>query len=111
MPSAARRWQWTEAACYHILNRGHNRETVLANDADRRFFLTKLADFRDRFGLRIYHYCLMSNHFHLLAQLPNPRRCRRAWAPPSVDPTTPKEQLPSKPPSMGHSTTTSPCGR
>jgi putative transposase len=74
MPRLARKWQWTEAACYYVMNRGHNRETVFADDADRLFFLTKLADFRDRFGLRIYHYCLMTNHFHLLVQLPNPRR-------------------------------------
>ena len=39
MPRRPRRQQWTEAACYHLINRGHNRETVFANDDDRRYFL------------------------------------------------------------------------
>ena len=29
MPRLPRRWQWTDAACYHLMDRGHNRETVL----------------------------------------------------------------------------------
>src|SRR6476646_6210342 len=66
MPRTPRRWQWTEAACYHVMDRGHNRETVFADDEDRRHFLELLARYRDRFGLRLYHYCLMGNHFHLL---------------------------------------------
>ena len=39
MPRKPRRLQWTEAACYHLINRGHNRETVFADDKDRRDFL------------------------------------------------------------------------
>src|SRR5205809_4548627 len=74
MPRAPRRQQWADAACYHVMNRGHNRETVFADDEDRRYFLGLLARYRERFSLRLYHYCLMSNHFHLLLQLPDPRR-------------------------------------
>ena len=66
--------QWTEAACYHVLNRGHARETLFHDDADRCRFLQLLARYRDRFALRLYHYCLMDNHFHLLVQLPDPRQ-------------------------------------
>ena len=35
MPRAARRHRWTEAACYHVLNRGHARETLFHDDSDR----------------------------------------------------------------------------
>jgi putative transposase len=72
MPRTARKRLWTEQACYHVLNRGHNRETVFADDADRRFFLSLLARYRQRFSARLYHYCLMGNHFHLLLQLDDP---------------------------------------
>jgi putative transposase len=72
MPRAARRRLWTEAACYHVLNRGHARETVFHDDPDRLRFLELLDRYRRRFGLRLYHYCLMDNHFHLLLQLPQP---------------------------------------
>jgi putative transposase len=73
MPRRPRREQWTEAACYHLINRGHNRETVFACDDDRRYFLHLLDRYRHRYDLRIYHFCLMSNHFHLLLQV---RRCQ-----------------------------------
>jgi putative transposase len=74
MPRRPRHKQWTEAACYHLMNRGHNREAVLASDDDRRYFLQLLARYRQRFQVRLYHYCLMSNHFHVLLQL---RDCRQ----------------------------------
>jgi putative transposase len=73
MPRGARRNVWTTAACYHVLNRGHARETLFHNDADRLRFLELLARYRDRFAFRLYHYCLMDNHFHLLLQLPQAR--------------------------------------
>ena len=73
MPRLPRQYQWTEAACYHLINRGHNREILFADDADRSCFLTLLAQYRRRFSLRIYHFCLMPNHFHVLAQIANCR--------------------------------------
>ena len=33
------RRQWTEAACYQAMNRGHNRETVFRDRANFRHFL------------------------------------------------------------------------
>src|SRR5262245_52826826 len=80
MPRAARRRLWTEAACYHVLNRGHARETVFHDDRDRLYFLELLGRYRDRFGLRLYHYCLLDNHFHLLLQLPQPGALSRLVA-------------------------------
>jgi REP element-mobilizing transposase RayT len=80
MPRRARSWQWTEAACYHVINRGHARETVFHDDDDCVRFLQLLAQYRDRFDLRVYHYCLMGNHFHLLLQLPDPRGLSRLMA-------------------------------
>ena len=74
MTRMPRRRQWTDAACYHIMNRGHNREVVFADDDDRRYFLELLARYQLRFPWRLYHYCLMSNHFHLLLQLADPAK-------------------------------------
>jgi hypothetical protein len=36
MPRRVRLWQWTDAACCHVINRGHARDTVLHNDDYRR---------------------------------------------------------------------------
>src|SRR5882762_11355916 len=74
MPRTPRQHQWTDAACYHVMNRGHNREPVFGDDDDRAYFLGLLARYRERFGFRLYHYCLMGNHFHLLLQFEQPRR-------------------------------------
>jgi putative transposase len=73
MPRIARRLQWTEAACYHVFNRGHNRETLFSDDADRGKFLELLQRYRRRFEWRLFAYCLMSNHYHLLVQMRDPR--------------------------------------
>jgi putative transposase len=51
---------------YHALNRGNNRAAVLRDDADRVAFLEALAKTKERYPFRLFGYCLMSNHFHLL---------------------------------------------
>jgi hypothetical protein len=51
MPGIPRGQQLTASACYHVMNRGHNRETVFDNDWA--FFLKLLARYRDRFDLRL----------------------------------------------------------
>jgi putative transposase len=39
---------------------------VFVDDADRRFYLGLLRHYSERFGLRIWAYCLMGNHVHLV---------------------------------------------
>jgi putative transposase len=73
MPRVPRKQQWAEEACYHVMDRGHNREAVFGDDDDRRAFLRLVGRYRERFGFRLYHYCLMDNHFHLLLQLRDAR--------------------------------------
>ena len=51
---------------YHALNRGNNRDDVFADDDDREAFLVALGRTKDRYPFRLFGYCLMSNHFHLL---------------------------------------------
>jgi hypothetical protein len=40
------------------MNRGHNRETVFKTDDDYTFFLELVARYQERFGQRLFHYCL-----------------------------------------------------
>jgi putative transposase len=51
---------------YHAINRGNNRAVVLADADDHRAFLDALGRTQLRYPFRLYGYCLMSNHFHLL---------------------------------------------
>src|SRR5579871_2926773 len=80
MPRQPRRALWTDAACYHIFNRGHNRATVFADDADRRYFLDLLARDQQRFAVRLSHYRLMGNNFHLWLPLADARQLARVMA-------------------------------
>jgi putative transposase len=51
---------------YHAINRGNNRADVFADDADHIAFLESLAITKARYPFRLFGYCLMTNHFHLL---------------------------------------------
>src|SRR5437763_555459 len=74
MPRVPRRHQRAAAVYFHVMNRGHNREVVFQTDADHVYFLELLQRYRERFAVRLYHYCLMSNHFHLLVQCEDPEK-------------------------------------
>ena len=53
--------------CYHVLNRGNARAEVFHDAEDYQEFLKLVqASVEDR-GMRIVAYCLMPNHFHILA--------------------------------------------
>jgi putative transposase len=58
---------------YHALNRGNNRGDVVADDADHLAFLQAIADAKERYPFRLFGYCLMTNHFHLLLR-PEPEQ-------------------------------------
>jgi putative transposase len=51
---------------YHAINRGNNRADVLGEAGDHEAFLEAMERARERYPFRLYGYCLMTNHFHLL---------------------------------------------
>ena len=51
---------------HHIVQRGHNRQTVFVSDDDYNYYRENLIDFKREFGCKIYAYCLMTNHVHLI---------------------------------------------
>src|SRR5438046_4206305 len=53
---------------YHALNRGNNRGPVFGDTTDYRAFLRALGQTQRRYPFRLYGYCLMTNHFHLLLE-------------------------------------------
>lgn len=57
-------------AIYHVLSRGDRREAIFKDDPDRRLFLDLLGRTCRRTGWQIHAYCLMNNHFHLVAETP-----------------------------------------
>ena len=55
---------------YHVFSRGHNRERIFADRRDYEHFLELVEEMRERFRVRVYAYCLMANHYHLLVGTP-----------------------------------------
>lgn len=51
---------------HHVIQRGHNQAPVFLERADHRFYLQLLADWKARLGCKVYAYCLMTNHVHLV---------------------------------------------
>jgi putative transposase len=56
---------------HHITQRGTNRTDIFLDDDDRTFFLSTLTQWAERKRTRIWAYCLMSNHLHLLLEPAN----------------------------------------
>jgi putative transposase len=53
---------------YHVIARGNHRQATFLTDLDYEAYLTRLEKYQKRYGVRLYAYCLMPNHVHLLAQ-------------------------------------------
>ena len=52
---------------HHITQRGNNRGQVFFDDDDRRFYLWTMAQYRRKYAVDVWGYCLMDNHMHALA--------------------------------------------
>jgi putative transposase len=51
---------------HHIIQRGHNRQVVFASDEDYQYYLDNLCEWKEKLGCKVYAYCLMTNHVHLI---------------------------------------------
>src|SRR5436189_963078 len=59
-------------AIYLVMNRGDRREAIFRDEADRQRFVETLGEACARSGWQVHAYCLMSNHFHLVVETPQP---------------------------------------
>ena len=69
----ARPWRIEfQGALYHILSRGNQGQDIFSGDADRHLFLDTIGEMADRYGIDIYAYVLMGNHYHVLLKTRHP---------------------------------------
>jgi REP element-mobilizing transposase RayT len=59
-------------AVYHVMARGHERDLIFLDRADREAFLALLENVVLRYGWLVHAYCLMGNHYHLVVETPKP---------------------------------------
>jgi putative transposase len=67
MPRKAR--QLADNGVYHLISRGNNQLSILAIEGGFTYFKELLRRSKEKYPWRIYHYCLMSNHVHILAEI------------------------------------------
>jgi putative transposase len=73
MPCYPRKHQLAGSLMYHDFNRSNAGAIIFHDNADYEKFMALLRRYVDAYSLKIYHWAIMSTHFHLLFELINPR--------------------------------------
>ena len=63
-------------AIHHVTSRGNERRDIFRDEVDRLQFLQFLGQAVTRFGWSVTAWVLMTNHFHLVVQTPEPNLSR-----------------------------------
>ena len=57
-------------AVYHVMNRGAARQPTFTDEGDYQAFLDTLAEAHRLWGIEVFAYSLMGNHYHLCLRTP-----------------------------------------
>ena len=57
-------------AIYHVTVRGNAQQNIFQDDKDRYLLYARLAESAGMYTVRLYLFCLMDNHFHLVLETP-----------------------------------------
>ena len=61
--------QKSSTGIYHVMLRGINQQVIFEDNEDYSKFLETIEKYKTVSGYKIYAYCLMSNHIHLLLKV------------------------------------------
>lgn len=59
----------SDSGIYHVVLRGINRQTIFEDDEDFEKFLFLLSEYKKKCKFKLYAWCLMCNHIHLLIKI------------------------------------------
>ncbi len=51
---------------YHVINRGNGQQVVFRKTEDYKAFVSVMRKAKQRIPVKVYSYCLMPNHFHMV---------------------------------------------
>ncbi len=71
MPRSAR--VTIKKSCYHIITRGNQKQTVFNEPADYQRYLLIVNRYKKRYKFKLFCFCLMPNHIHLIIEVDNPK--------------------------------------
>ena len=72
MGRIARKHQLTGSLAYHVWSRSNGKVRIFHEEHDFRRFMSRLRQYSAECLARIYHWCIMPNHFHIVMELPRP---------------------------------------
>ena len=58
--------EFSNSNLYHIIIKGCNDGVIFYDDMDRNIFLDRIKLTKEEFKYKVYAYCLMSNHIHMV---------------------------------------------
>lgn len=58
----------SKTGVYHIMLRGVNKQEIFHDDEDCMRFLETIQRYKEKMGIKVFAWCLMGNHVHLLLQ-------------------------------------------
>ncbi len=58
-----------EGALYHVICRGNNREYIFEKNYEKEKYVELLIHYKKRYQFKIYAYCIMGNHAHILIEV------------------------------------------
>lgn len=80
MPSYARKHQLNNSLIYHVFNRSNRGTAIFKIEEDYQHFITLIIDYRLKFKVKIYHWVIMPNHYHLLLEIDQPEYISKLMA-------------------------------
>ena len=69
MPRGVRKY--SNSKVYHIIIKGIDSQDIFYDNQDRKVFLDYLLISKNQYECKIYAYCLMINHVHLIMRVHN----------------------------------------
>lgn len=54
---------------YHVIKRGNNKQVIFADNEDYQHYLNTIQRYKKKYGFKLFAFCLMTNHAHLLIKV------------------------------------------
>ena len=61
--------EYSKTNIYHVIIKGIDSQDIFYDDRDKQIFLEKLVETKRNIDYKIYAYCLMSNHVHMVIEI------------------------------------------
>lgn len=59
-----------DGTCNHVISRGNERKRIFHANEDHEKYLSLLAKYKEKYHGKIYGWCLMPNHIHVIIESP-----------------------------------------